>query len=317
MAAGRTFGYSALFTLSLLLHMAYFEQYTTKPSANYLSLPLKVFCCVYDGNPDVFPLEKFDHVVCDVRHLELRYRRPSCSRSYRGKFGKSTLNYYSNSDASFHLNYFKVCGDVHPNPGPTTANNNPKQSTDSTKSRKAPVWKCPCALCLKPVRANQKGILCDICIRWHHIKCLNMDPKLYMALSSSDEEWYCNDCTNPFNFTDSFFEASCGPDDFDVSANEESRISTANSRDSPPKCLEFNARSLRNKVLDLQALLLVDIFYVVAITETWLDSNFGDHELLMDGFNIFRKDRHIQRGGGVLLAVRNYLPCSCRFDLEV
>ena len=127
--------------------------------------------------------------VCDVRHLELRYRRPSCSRGYRGKFGKSTLNYYSNSDASFHLNYFKVCGDVHPNPGPTTANNNPKQSTDSTKSRKAPVWKCPCALCLKPVRANQKGILCDICIRWHHIKCLNMDPKLYIALSSSDEEW--------------------------------------------------------------------------------------------------------------------------------
>ena len=190
---GWTCGYSALFTLSLLLRVAYFEQYTTKPSANHLSSPMKVFCCVYDGNPDVFPLENFDHAVCDVRHLELRYRRPSCSRSYRGKFGKSTLNYYSNSDASFHLNYFKVCGDVHPNPGPTTANNNPKQSTDSTKSRKAPVWKCPCALCLKPVRANQKGILCDICIRWHHIKCLNMDPKLYMALSSSDEEWYCND----------------------------------------------------------------------------------------------------------------------------
>ena len=79
----------------------------------------------------------------------------------------------------------------------------------------------------------------------------------------------------------------------------------------------FNARSLRNKVLDLQALLLVDIFDVVAITETWLDSNFGDHELLMDGFNIFRKDRHFQRGGGVLLAIRNHLPCSRRFDLEV
>ena len=112
MAAGRIFGYSALFTLSLLLRVAYFEQYTTKPSANYLSSPMKAFCCVYDGNPDVFPLEKFDHAVCDVRHLELHYRRPSCSQSYRGKFGKSTLNYYSNSDASFHLNYFKVCGDV-------------------------------------------------------------------------------------------------------------------------------------------------------------------------------------------------------------
>jgi len=66
-----------------------------------------------------------------------------------------------------------------------------------------------------------------------------MDPKLYVALSSSDEEWYCNDCTNPFNFTDSFFEASCGPDDFDVSASEESRTSTANSRDSLPKSLSL------------------------------------------------------------------------------
>jgi len=84
-----------------------------------------------------------------------------------------------------------------------------------------------------------------------------MDPKLYMALSSSDEEWYCNDCTNPFNFmAGSFFEASCGPDDFDVSAKEESRTSAANSRDSLPKCLVLNARSLCNKVLDLQALLL-------------------------------------------------------------
>ena len=95
-----------------------------------------------------------------------------------------------------------------------------------------------------------------------------MDSKLYMALSSSDEDWYCNDCTNPFNFTDSFFEAPLGPDGFDVSANEESQTSTANSRDLFPKCWVLNARSLRNKVLDLQALLLVDTFDVVAITET-------------------------------------------------
>ena len=317
MAAGSILGCSTLMALSLLLRVVYFGQNTTKLSANCLCSPMKVFYYKYDGNPDVFALEKFDYAVCDVRHFGSCFHRPNCSQSCRGKFGKSILNYYSNSDASFSVNYLKVCGDVHPNPGPSTANNNPKQNTDSTKSRKAPVWKYPCALCSKPVRANQKGILCDICNRWLHIKCLNMDPKLYMALSSSDEGWCCNDCTSPFKFTDSFFEASCGSDGFDVSSNEENQTSTANSRNSFPKCLVLNARSLRNKIFDLQALLLVDVFDVVAVTETWLDSNFGDHELLMDDFNIFRKDRHIQRGGGVLLAVRNHLPCTRRFDLEV
>ena len=95
-----------------------------------------------------------------------------------------------------------------------------------------------------------------------------MDPKLYMALSDSDEEWCCDDCTNPFNFTDSLFEVSCGSDGFDVLANEGSQTATANSRDPFPKCLVFNARILRNKVLDLQALLFVDIFNVFALTET-------------------------------------------------
>ena len=139
MAAGRIFGCSALTTLSLLLRVVYFGQNTTKLSDNCLSSPTKVFYYAYDGNPDGFPLQKFDHAACDVRHLGSCFHRPSCRRSYRGKFGKSTLNYYSNSDASFHLNYFKVCGDVHPNPGPTTVNKNPKQNTNSTKSRKAPV----------------------------------------------------------------------------------------------------------------------------------------------------------------------------------
>lgn len=50
----------------------------------------------------------------------------------------------------------------------------------------------------------------------------------------------------------------------------------------------MNTRSVRNEVFDLQALLLMDSLDIVAITATWLDSHFGDHELLMDDFNIFR-----------------------------
>ena len=30
-------------------------------------------------------------------------------------------------------------------------------------ARKPPTWKYPCVACSKPVRSNQKGILCDGC----------------------------------------------------------------------------------------------------------------------------------------------------------
>ena len=41
----------------------------------------------------------------------------------------------------------------------------------------------------------------------------------------------------------------------------------------------LNARSIRNKVFDLQALLLTDCVDIIALTETWLDDNFLGSEL--------------------------------------
>ena len=45
-----------------------------------------------------------------------------------------------------------------------------------------------------------------------------------------------------------------------------------------------------------------------AITETWLNDDISDCELLPDEFTIYRKDRSStnrgKRGGGVLLAIR-------------
>lgn len=35
-----------------------------------------------------------------------------------------------------------------------------------------------------------------------------MDLKTYIKLSSSDEQWFCDKCGWPFNFTDSFFETT-------------------------------------------------------------------------------------------------------------
>ena len=51
--------------------------------------------------------------------------------------------------------------------------------------------------------------------------------------------------------------------------------------------LLLNVRSLRNKINDLSALLLMDSFDIVAMTETWLNDDFSDSELQLDGYNDF------------------------------
>ena len=51
------------------------------------------------------------------------------------------------------------------------------------------------------------------------------------------------------------------------------------------------------------------------ITETWLNCNILDNEILSSEYNIHRTDR-LRRGGGVLLAVKKGIRCQRCLDLE-
>ena len=217
----------------------------------------------------------------------------------KGYYG-SRITRYPNSVATFNLFRLITSGDISLNPG--------LDCTASCNGRKKPAWKFPCVVCEKPVRCNQKGILCDRCDKWFHIKCIDMDLVTYVALSSSQGQWFCggNNCGLPFKFSNSFFESSTWSD-FSWSAftaNDNSydlRMSNnrlSSSTNNLPKCLLLNVRSNRNKIDESQAQALI------ALTETWLDVNFEDKELGLEGYNIFRKDRQGKRGGGVLMAIK-------------
>ena len=52
------------------------------------------------------------------------------------------------------------------------------------------------------------------------------------------------------------------------------------------------------------------------INETWLNSTVEDNELNSDNYVFFRKDRSNGKGGGVLVYIRNCIPCIRRYDLE-
>ena len=67
----------------------------------------------------------------------------------------------------------------------------------------------------------------------------------------------------------------------------------------------LNVCSLKNKVDDINVLLLRSDLDLLAITESWLDASLDSSILKIDGYNCFRFDRDAgsgKRGGGGLVA---------------
>ena len=69
--------------------------------------------------------------------------------------------------------------------------------------------KDPCSVCSTTVRDNQRGIFCDLCLRWVHLRCTSLDVANYNRLSESADDWYCHNCLAklfPFNWIDDDLE---------------------------------------------------------------------------------------------------------------
>ena len=60
----------------------------------------------------------------------------------------------------------------------------------------------------------------------------------------------------------------------------------------------------------------IRLFDIIALTENWLDDNFQDSELCLNGYDIFIKDRCNGHDDAVLLAIGDHISCRQRTDLE-
>lgn len=129
-----------------------------------------------------------------VRHIGIHVKGCYATRVTR----------YPDSVAIVNIVRLGSSGDISPNPG-----------SDHTGGKK-PEWKFPCVVCERPVRCNQKGILCDGCGKWYHIKCIDMDLETNVAPSHSQDQWFCGgkNCGLPFNFSKSLFESSFSSNTF-------------------------------------------------------------------------------------------------------
>lgn len=62
--------------------------------------------------------------------------------------------------------------------------------------------KFPCVSCSKPVKTNQRAILCDCCGNWVHLTCSKLTISDYQLLENTEEPWWCIECNKslfPFN----------------------------------------------------------------------------------------------------------------------
>ena len=71
----------------------------------------------------------------------------------------------------------------------------------------------------------------------------------------------------------------------------------------------LNARSILPKIDELRVLCVSNSYDVICIVESWLSSDIDNIELSIPGFTIFRRDRS-RHGGGIIVFVRNSLPCT-------
>ena len=51
-----------------------------------------------------------------------------------------------------------------------------------------------CNKCQNPVKDKDYGLQCEICDKWFHLKCGDMEDEAYKYLSKENLHWYCNSC---------------------------------------------------------------------------------------------------------------------------
>ena len=191
-------------------------------------------------------------------------RRQFCIATARrsGLFCEQSRNRWS----TYFITIIILSGDINLNPGP------PKD---------------PCGICQKGVRKNQKGICCDLCYHWFHIKdsCIKMSIAEYEEHCSNPAlKWLCKCC--------SVKEGTKGLSQEDEVGNIYENL--ANEIQTSPSGLKvghLNVNGLLSKIHEVIYLLNETKFDVLAISETHLHKNVSDSQIQIDGYQIARFDR--------------------------
>ncbi|CAL4133812.1 unnamed protein product, partial [Meganyctiphanes norvegica] len=79
--------------------------------------------------------------------------------------------------------------------------------------------------------------------------------------------------------------------------------------------IHINARSMFNKLSEIQYIAKKTKPAIISITETWLDESHTNNSILIEGYKIVRRDR-LTHGGGVCMYINEKLKHNNREDLQ-
>ena len=174
-----------------------------------------------------------------------------------------------------------LAGDLETNPGPSL--------------------KKICGICTKTIRKNQPFCDCSVCQRPILFKCFGPDFDYIKS---------CRNCSTP---SDS--ECESNAEDCKVTLPQKLRdIPGVNGF----KIVHQNIRSLNCKIDELRFMVaeLNSGLQLLTLSETWTYEELTDSELVITGYQIFRRDRPQGIRGGVAVYARNNLKLLGRHDQE-
>ena len=82
------------------------------------------------------------------------------------------------------------------------------------------------------------------------------------------------------------------------------------------KLVSWNVQHISNKLEEIKLILRTEEIDILCIQETFLTNLTEDSQLLVENYNIFRKDRKLGLGGGILVFVHNRLEVNHCLNLE-
>ena len=165
-----------------------------------------------------------------------------------------------------------------------------------------------CRVCHKEVKDRDKGISCDKCDMWSHLKCSDVSSRLYKNLMYLNNfNWTCIKC----RLSEPEITAKIDIKDLDVNTLP-ADYENVKQQKNETLILNINCRSLIKKREELEHIIEQLSPTFICLTETWLDGSVSVNDYVPEGYKMVRHDRtndYKQKyaknnGGGVAILYR-------------